>query len=326
MFYFFGKPFDICQVFANFEKLSQGGMSQLSKNLRYLRHMSDCTQEEFAQILGIKRSALGSYEEGRANPNFAVMMQICKMFGITMEQLMSVDVSTLEISPIKVPEKIAASNESTTDELLSEEILEVLHKEEIRTEKPEAKSDWRALEKGKIHPETKKVRREEKYEEIKEKFYPTLDDGLFSEENQTEFFTDTDKGDIPFVKQNNLINYLAHYAERQFIESLPKIQISLLPRNQEYRAFEMDKTFPMEKSICIGSYLKNWYNVQTGETYLFLTQKQGLIYGKAENRLRNEGYIAIAGLSQYHKIYLREIFEIWRFQLLLSAGKIENIR
>jgi transcriptional regulator with XRE-family HTH domain len=319
--------FIFAQSFVNFEKLLQVAMSQLSKNLRYLRHISDCTQEEFAQILGIKRSALGSYEEGRANPNFAVMMQISKMFGITIEQLMSVDVSTLEISPMKVAEKVAVSSEGETDEPLSEEILEVLHKEEIRTEKPEieAKSDWRALEKEKIHPETKKVRREEKHEEVKEKFYPTLDDGLFSEENQTEFFTDTDKGDIPFVKQNNLINYLAHYAEKQFVESLPKIQISLLPKNQEYRAFEMDKTFPLEKSICIGSYLKNWYNVQTGETYLFLTQKQGLIYGKAENRLRNEGYIAVSGLSQHHKVYLREIFEIWQFQLFLSAGKIENI-
>ncbi|MCS6795418.1 MAG: helix-turn-helix domain-containing protein [Raineya sp.] len=302
-------------------------MSQLSKNLRHLRHISDCTQEEFAQILGIKRSSLGAYEEGRANPNFAVMTQICKMFGITLEQLMSVDISTLNISPIKVAEKVAISVESTTDEPLSEEILEVLHKEEIHTEKSEieAKSDWRALEKEKVTPETKKIRREEKYEEVREKFYPTLDDGLFSEENQTEFFTETDKGDIPFVKQNNLINYLAHYTDKKFIENLPKIQISLLPKNQEYRAFEMDKSFPLEKSICIGSYLKNWYNVQTGETYLFLTQKQGLIYGKAENRLRNEGYIAVTGFSQQYKVYLREIFEIWQFQLFLSAGKIENL-
>jgi hypothetical protein len=87
----------------------------------------------------------------------------------------------------------------------------------------------------------------------------------------------------------------------------------------------MDRNFPLEKSICIGSYLKNWYNVQTGETYLFLTQKQGLIYGKADNRLRNEGYIRVQGIGHEYKILIRELFEIWQFQLFLSAGKIENL-
>jgi DNA-binding XRE family transcriptional regulator len=302
-------------------------MSQVSKNIRYLRRLHDYTQEEFSEILGIKRSSLGAYEEGRATPNFPTLMQLGKLFGLTIEQIVSADVSTIILEP--KPILINSIGEEESDEHGSKELLEILKKEDIGTGTPkeniENKNDWKALEKEKVSTEVKKTRREEKYEEVQEKFYPTLEDGLFSVENQAEHFSEIDKGDIPFVKQSNLANYLANYTEKSFIEKLPKLQISLLPKNQEYRAFEMDRQFPLEKSICIGSYLKNWYNVQTGETYLFLTQKQGLVYGKADNRLRNEGYIRVQGIGQEYKVLLRELFEIWQFQLFLSAGKIENI-
>jgi len=301
-------------------------MSQVSKNIRYLRRLHDYTQEEFAEILGIKRSSLGAYEEGRATPNFNTLMQLGKIFSLTIEQIVSADVSALILEPKKI--LIDTSGEEVLEENEGKELLEILRKEEIKTDTSkkeiENKNDWKALEKEKVTPEVKKTRRDEQLEEV-EKFYPTLDDGLFSVENQVEHFSEIDKGDIPFVKHNNLANYLANYTEKSFIEKLPKLQISLLAKNQEYRAFEMDRQFPLEKSICIGSYLKNWYNVQNGETYLFLTQKQGLVYGKAENRLRNEGFIRVLGIGQEYKILIRELFEVWQFQLFLSAGKIENI-
>ncbi|GAB4125559.1 MAG: hypothetical protein OHK0045_09850 [Raineya sp.] len=293
-------------------------MSQVSKNIRYLRRLHNYTQEEFSEILGIKRSSLGAYEEGRAMPNLATLMQLGKLFGLTIEQIVSAEVAEI----ITEPKTVLVANDAE-EEIPLQETFDIWGKEEL-IKKVEDKSDWKPLEKDKIAPETKKIRREES-PEIQEKVYPTLDDGLFSVQNETETFTEIDKGDIPFVQQNNLLNYLAHYTEKAFIEKLPKIQISLLAKNQEYRAFEMDKTFPLEKSICIGSYLKNWYNVQTGETYLFLTQKQGLLYGKAENRLRNEGFIRVQGLGQECRVLLREIFEIWQFQLFLSAGKPEKL-
>ena len=299
-------------------------MSQVSKNIRYLRRLHNYTQEEFSEILGIKRSSLGAYEEGRAMPNFSTLMTLGKLFGLTIEQIVSAEVASMITEP-----QMALVNTYAEEEVSSENVFDVFDKEKTpikgdTAEKIEDKSDWKPLEKEKISPETKKIRREETHTEIQEKSYPTLDDGLFSVQNETETFTEIDKGDIPFVQQSNLVNYLANYAEKSFIEKLPKIQISLLAKNQEYRAFEMDKTFPLEKSICIGSYLKNWYNVQTGETYLFLTQKQGLVYGKAENRLRNEGFIRLQGLGQEYKVLLREIFEVWQFQLFVSAGKVEN--
>lgn len=299
-------------------------MSQVSKNIRYLRRLHNYTQEEFAEILGIKRSSLGAYEEGRAMPNFSTLMQLGKLFGLTIEQIVSTEVANI----IREPKMIPVNPDAEDEDLLSQEVFDVFEKEkptaqENSLDKLEDKISPKALEKEKISPEPQKVKRNDT-SETEEKKYPTLEEGLFSVQNETETFFDINQGDIPLVQQSNLTNYLAYYTEKTFIEKLPKIQMSLLAKNQEYRAFEMDKSFPLEKSICIGSYLKNWYNVQTGETYLFLTQKQGLVYGKAENRLRSEGIIKLQGLGQVHKILLREIFEIWQFQLLISAGKIEN--
>jgi transcriptional regulator with XRE-family HTH domain len=74
-------------------------MSQVSKNIRHLRKLHNYTQEEFAEILGIKRSSLGAYEEGRATPNFSTLMQLGKLFGLTIEQIVSAEVATLISEP-----------------------------------------------------------------------------------------------------------------------------------------------------------------------------------------------------------------------------------
>lgn len=68
-------------------------MSQASKNLKYLRKLRGWTQEEFANKLKIKRSLLGAYEEERAEPKIEVMEIVCKMFKLTLDELIFKDVS-----------------------------------------------------------------------------------------------------------------------------------------------------------------------------------------------------------------------------------------
>ena len=41
-------------------------MVNLNENIRVLRKKLSLTQDQFAQQLGIKRSLIGAYEEGRA--------------------------------------------------------------------------------------------------------------------------------------------------------------------------------------------------------------------------------------------------------------------
>ncbi|MDX1902823.1 MAG: helix-turn-helix transcriptional regulator [Thermonemataceae bacterium] len=305
-------------------------MSQISKNIRYLRRLHDYTQEEFSELLGIKRSSLGAYEEGRATPNFTILMQLGKIFGVSLEQIVSGDLTQVLTAPVeKALFLVAQEQNGKTSKPLETSNLESDLLEENFSEKNtdiESKNDWRALEKEKIKPEEQNFRRKEKHQEVNEEnLYPTIEEGLFSVDSHSESTNAVEKGDIPFVKQSNLLNYLANYNEKKFVEQLPKLKISLLPNHKEYRAFEMDKNFPMDKSISVGAYVKNWYQLQNNEVYLLLTQKQGLVYGKVQNKLRNEGYLLVTTFDIEHKVFLREVFEVWHFELFISAGTWEKL-
>lgn len=66
----------------------------LSKNLKYLREQNNRqSQENLANALGITRSAVSSYEDGRAEPKLVVMNRIAQYFKITLDQLLNVDLS-----------------------------------------------------------------------------------------------------------------------------------------------------------------------------------------------------------------------------------------
>lgn len=82
-------------------------MSLISENLKHLRKKLGLTQEQMAEQLGIKRSLLGAYEEGRADPRISNLLKFAEIFSLPVDQLISIDLTnskdgTLESTP-KVP-------------------------------------------------------------------------------------------------------------------------------------------------------------------------------------------------------------------------------
>jgi transcriptional regulator with XRE-family HTH domain len=71
-------------------------MVSLNENLRTLRKKLQLTQDEFAQKLGIKRSLIGAYEEGRAEPRAELLQKMATLFGVTMEALIGADLTKSE--------------------------------------------------------------------------------------------------------------------------------------------------------------------------------------------------------------------------------------
>ena len=74
-------------------------MSLVSENIKYLRKLNGLTQEQFSRRIGIKRSLLGAYEEGRANPNPNNLIAIAKTFNISVENLQKQDLRKLRETP-----------------------------------------------------------------------------------------------------------------------------------------------------------------------------------------------------------------------------------
>lgn len=66
-------------------------MGIVNQNLKYLRKLRGWTQAEMAAKLDIKRSLLGAYEEGRAEPRTHVLERISDIFRVTIDDLLRKD-------------------------------------------------------------------------------------------------------------------------------------------------------------------------------------------------------------------------------------------
>lgn len=69
-------------------------MDQLAENIKYLRKQHRLTQQDLADKLQLKRSLIGSYEEGRATPKISVLQQLSTVFDLSLDQLISWDLQS----------------------------------------------------------------------------------------------------------------------------------------------------------------------------------------------------------------------------------------
>src|SRR6476661_9252615 len=65
----------------------------INTNLKFWRRELALTQAQMADKLGIKRSLVGAYEEGRAEPRLATLVNMARLFGISLDQLVTTDFS-----------------------------------------------------------------------------------------------------------------------------------------------------------------------------------------------------------------------------------------
>ncbi|MDC1202548.1 helix-turn-helix domain-containing protein [Salibacteraceae bacterium] len=64
-------------------------MHHIPENLKSIRKNKGWTQGEMAKHLGVKRSAIGAYEEGRADPRISFIQLICDTFDLSIDQLIN---------------------------------------------------------------------------------------------------------------------------------------------------------------------------------------------------------------------------------------------
>jgi transcriptional regulator with XRE-family HTH domain len=62
-------------------------MEKLNEIIRTQRKQLNLTQDEFAQKIGIKRSLVGAYEEGRAEPRLELLQKMAGLFGISVDKM-----------------------------------------------------------------------------------------------------------------------------------------------------------------------------------------------------------------------------------------------
>jgi transcriptional regulator with XRE-family HTH domain len=68
-------------------------MIYLKENMKFLRKEHGMTQGDLAEKLDVKRSLIGSYEEGRGVPKLSVLKLMAELFEITVDELLAMNLS-----------------------------------------------------------------------------------------------------------------------------------------------------------------------------------------------------------------------------------------
>ena len=71
-------------------------MVKINENIRFLRKQLGLTQDQFALRLAIKRSLVGAYEEGRAEPRLDLLQKMALLGGLSVDLLIGKDISQLK--------------------------------------------------------------------------------------------------------------------------------------------------------------------------------------------------------------------------------------
>lgn len=229
-------------------------MSLISENIKYLRkRKSGLTQESLAQRLGIKRSLLGAYEEGRADPRITNLTNIASYFGTSVDVLISKDVSGLSDGELNVNQ----------------------------------------------------------YKRGKEVLAITVGSD--------------DRENIELVPQKAAAGYLNGYADREFIEELPRFKLPILPDNATYRAFEIsgDSMLPiLPGTIIIGEFISDIRDIKNGKTYVLVTKSEGIVYKRVFNYIKENGKLFLVSDNRSYAPYqldIEDILEVWSCKAYISV-------
>ncbi|WP_109830708.1 XRE family transcriptional regulator [Reichenbachiella versicolor] len=69
--------------------------AKVNENIKFLRKKFGYTQETFAEAVGIKRSLVGAYEEGRADPRLNNLIKMSSIFNVSVDTMITKDVKVL---------------------------------------------------------------------------------------------------------------------------------------------------------------------------------------------------------------------------------------
>ncbi|MDQ2795519.1 MAG: LexA family transcriptional regulator [Bacteroidota bacterium] len=247
----------------------------INTNLKFCRRELALTQAQMAEKLGIKRSLVGAYEEGRAEPRIATLVNMARLFGITLDQLVTTDFSkkknTKIIGSLPAPDPNAPATD--TDD-------------QPEPPTPAAGGKLRVL----------------------------------------AFTVDKDQNEnIELVPQKAAAGYLNGYADREYLEVLPKFRLPMLSTTGTYRAFEIagDSMLPIASgTVIVGRYVEDWSSVKDGTPCIVVSSRDGIVFKRVYNKLRSGSMFVLHSDNPHFSPYdvrADDVLEIWEAKSYISS-------
>lgn len=326
-------------------------MSFTSNNLRFLRKKFGYTQDRFAEAVGIKRSSLGAYEEGRAEVRPDVLETMANVFGVTAFDLKNTNLTQVisnvpnRVIPNTVPPQ-AQPRPYPTDSALpptsitsavgpNPSVSNVPFSNLFETAKPNEGtesnlgttpiSEFRnPITPNPVVEELKRQNQDEAKKPEPEVASPKKaalkidNDYLTGRECRYLAYTANENGKplLNMVSADQSKDYLKLLNDVKFLAGLDSLSFPWAKEGSFYRAFEL----PTEANFwVIGKFCRNWIQLQEVHKYVVITSK-GIIYGTLETVNHKEGITLQTGNST-KEIQWESILEIWQQEAIISPEK-----
>ena len=323
-------------------------MSIVSNNIKYLRRLNGLTQEQFARKIAIKRSLLGAYEEARANPNLTNLKNMAAAFGISVDQLLKNDLRKLRETPdmslpLNTSRQMTVSHSGTNPaparmptysepQPLSKVIDKFQQpKQEIRMvsrqvnlkpvngEIPDIAP--KQVQTGPERPSASYIPMSQPTPQPVSAQLPVFNNQYSAATSHLQNQHATNYPTIQWVSLSQWNEYLTHYQNPAFLTQLPSFQLPNLPSGY-YRAFESGADFIYPGSLLVGTFIRNWYEIQDGSHYVFVLRNLGIVYRKAFNQVKERGLLMlnsdIPTIADV-EIALHDVLEVWAVKAFISV-------
>ncbi|MDJ1468606.1 helix-turn-helix transcriptional regulator [Xanthocytophaga flava] len=284
----------------------------IANNIKYLRRMNGLTQEQFARKIGIKRSLLGAYEEGRANPNLENLTNIAKIFGTTVDNLIKNDIRNLrEKQGIPIPQPAPQLMEPN-DPNPPKPVASIIDK----YYQPQAENPILTSPTFTPTHKTEPVNTNTPYTPPSNDLFQKPQSSLFQKSLNEEVF---------WIAQKDVAGYLTGYAYKDYLEKLPQLSLPTLPSGK-YRAFEVGSDFPVAGATVIGEFTPNWYDIRDGQHYIIVLHKQGILYRRIYNHVKIKGTILLLSDSATIptiEVPVKDVLELWEARQYIGLSMPE---
>jgi DNA-binding XRE family transcriptional regulator len=309
-------------------------MSIVSSNIKYLRKLNGMTQEQFAKRIDIKRSLLGAYEEARANPNLTNLENMAAAFGITVDNLLKNDFQKLKEKPeLTLP--FSASRPMTVSHSGAVSV------QARKPASPEVSAIQKPVEKYQPHtngipvsqnnfpetlqpaPASLKTHTEESAKVNQNAVLETAQTPIFNNHfvpNQQQFVKPQQYPSIQWVAKDQQADYISQCQNPSFLVNLPTFQLPNLPAGY-YRAFESGTDFAFPGALLVGSFIRNWYEIRMGNSYVFVIRNFGVVYRKNHSEINENGILTLTSdITNVGSIEvsLQDVMEVWEVKAFVS--------
>lgn len=133
-----------------------------------------------------------------------------------------------------------------------------------------------------------------------------------------------DRENIEFVPVKASAGYLNGYADPEYVQELPRFSLPFFNQGT-YRAFEIkgDSMLPLPSgSIIIAEYVENWHDIKSGETYIIVSQSEGIVYKRIGQRFKEDRGLKLVSDNKTYEPYwvdAADIIEVWKAKAFIST-------